>query len=118
MAVLYGADQKRAEKEMREALDFEIALANVSFNVFNIEEFAINCHYFQISLPNEKRRNASALYNPIAVKDLQKKYPYNNWVTFKYFRCFFNLFLIFFPCSLNISTQFSPKPVNSMKMKS
>lgn len=29
MAVLYGADRKRAEKEMKEALDFEIALANV-----------------------------------------------------------------------------------------
>lgn len=30
MAVLYGADRKRAEKEMREVLDFEFALANVS----------------------------------------------------------------------------------------
>lgn len=29
MAVLYGADRKRAEKEMREVLDFEFALANV-----------------------------------------------------------------------------------------
>lgn len=34
----------------------------------------------QISLPNEKRRNASALYNPFTIKELQKKYPYNNWV--------------------------------------
>jgi hypothetical protein len=30
MAVLYGADRSRAEKEMREVLDFEFALANVS----------------------------------------------------------------------------------------
>lgn len=30
MAVLYGADRKRAEKEMREVLEFEFALANVS----------------------------------------------------------------------------------------
>ncbi len=30
MAVLYGADRLRAEKEMREALEFEFALANVS----------------------------------------------------------------------------------------
>jgi membrane metallo-endopeptidase-like protein 1 len=30
MAVLYGADRTRAEKEMREVLDFEFALANVS----------------------------------------------------------------------------------------
>lgn len=29
LAVLYGADKTRAEKEMRDALDFEIALANV-----------------------------------------------------------------------------------------
>lgn len=31
MAVLYGAERTRAEKEMREVLDFEFALANVSF---------------------------------------------------------------------------------------
>jgi neprilysin len=30
MAVLYGADRERAEKEMREAFDFEVGLANVS----------------------------------------------------------------------------------------
>lgn len=30
MAVLYGADRKRAEKEMRDVLEFEFALANVS----------------------------------------------------------------------------------------
>ncbi len=30
MAVLYGANRKRAEREMREVLDFEFALANVS----------------------------------------------------------------------------------------
>jgi neprilysin len=30
MAVLYGADKERAEKEMKEAFDFEVALANVS----------------------------------------------------------------------------------------
>jgi hypothetical protein len=29
MAVLYGADRSRAEKEMRDVLDFEFALANV-----------------------------------------------------------------------------------------
>jgi hypothetical protein len=29
MAVLYGADKARAEKEMKEAFDFEVALANV-----------------------------------------------------------------------------------------
>ena len=29
MAVLYGADKSRAEKEMRDVLDLEFALANV-----------------------------------------------------------------------------------------
>lgn len=29
MAVLYGADQKRAEEDMKDALDFEIKLAKV-----------------------------------------------------------------------------------------
>lgn len=33
MAVLFGADQKRAEEEMQEVLNFEIALANVSLNL-------------------------------------------------------------------------------------
>lgn len=35
----------------------------------------------QISLPNEERRNATALYNPMTIKELQEKYPYNNWVS-------------------------------------
>ncbi|CAH1722964.1 unnamed protein product [Chironomus riparius] len=63
MAVLYGADKSRAEKEMRDVLDLEFALAN-------------------ISLPNEKRRNATALYNPITIRDLQIKYPYNDWLDY------------------------------------
>jgi hypothetical protein len=30
MAVLYGAERSRAEKEMKEVLEFEFALSNVS----------------------------------------------------------------------------------------
>jgi predicted metalloendopeptidase len=63
MAVLYGAERSRAEKEMRESLDFEFALAN-------------------ISLPSEKRRNATALYNPMTIKELQVKYPYIQWLEY------------------------------------
>lgn len=33
MAVLYGADRKRAEKEMKEVLEFEFAIANVRNSV-------------------------------------------------------------------------------------
>ena len=29
MAVLYGADRERAEKDMKEALEFETGMANV-----------------------------------------------------------------------------------------
>jgi neprilysin len=36
----------------------------------------------QISLPNEKRRNATALYNPMSLTDLQKEYPYVEWLSY------------------------------------
>lgn len=63
MAVLLGADEERAKRELMDSLNFEIALAN-------------------ISLPNEKRRNATALYNPMTVKDFQHKFPYTDWVEY------------------------------------
>lgn len=39
MAVLYGADPKRAEVEMKEALEFEIKLAKVCCEEFCFDEF-------------------------------------------------------------------------------
>lgn len=43
MAVLYGADRKRAEKEMRDVLDFEFALANVrNFRFFLVSDTQSN----------------------------------------------------------------------------
>lgn len=33
-------------------------------------------------MPNEKRRNATALYNPLVLKDVQSKYPYIPWVEY------------------------------------
>lgn len=63
MAVLYGAERDRAEIELKESPQFEMDLAN-------------------ISLPNEKRRNSSALYNPMTVAQLQTKYPYVQWVEY------------------------------------
>ena len=63
MAVILGAERSRAERELMDSLNFEMALAN-------------------ISLPNEKRRNATALYNPMSVKDFQHKYPYTDWVEY------------------------------------
>jgi neprilysin len=37
---------------------------------------------FQISLPKEERRDASALYNPLTLPELQKEYPYVDWLTY------------------------------------
>lgn len=40
MAVIYGADRARAERELLESLEFEIALANVNYS----ETFSFNLH--------------------------------------------------------------------------
>jgi len=56
MAVMLGADKDAAEKELEDALRLELKLA----------EFA---------LPREKRRNKTALYNPMPLKYVQEMYP-------------------------------------------
>lgn len=33
-------------------------------------------------MANEKRRNATALYNPFTIKELQESYPYLNWLDY------------------------------------
>lgn len=38
--------------------------------------------FFQISLPQEERRNATLLYNPTKLSDVQKEYPYVDWVDY------------------------------------
>lgn len=63
IAVKLGADRDRATRELKESLEFEIALAN-------------------ISLPNEKRRNATLLYNPYTLKELQVLFSYVPWVEY------------------------------------
>ncbi|XP_077302517.1 M13 family metallopeptidase neprilysin 2 isoform X2 [Arctopsyche grandis] len=60
IAVLLGANKERAQVELKESILFEIALAN-------------------ISLPLEKRRNATALYNPMTIKEMQQKFPSIPW---------------------------------------
>ncbi|CAH1395389.1 unnamed protein product [Nezara viridula] len=60
MAILMGAEPERAKKEMSMALDFEMLLAN-------------------ISLPMEKKRNATLLYNKMTVRELQAKFPSIPW---------------------------------------
>ena len=56
IAVLLGADQTLAEKDMTEVLDLELQVA-------------------EISLPKEERRNKSVLYNLVPIKDLSSLYP-------------------------------------------
>ncbi|KAF5280980.1 hypothetical protein FQR65_LT14904 [Abscondita terminalis] len=63
IAVLFGAEKKQAIKELKQSLEFEIKLAN-------------------ISLPNEKRRNATLLYNPMTVFDLQNKFSSIPWMEY------------------------------------
>ncbi|XP_049822741.1 neprilysin-2 isoform X3 [Aethina tumida] len=60
IAVIFGADREKAKTELRESLEFEMKLAN-------------------ISLPSEKRRNATSLYNPMTIDDLQKNFPSIPW---------------------------------------
>ncbi|XP_039280391.1 neprilysin-2 [Nilaparvata lugens] len=65
IAVLYGADKNVAKTELKKSLDFEINLANMS-------------------LPLEERRNATKLYNPMTLPELQQKFPSIPWT--EYFR--------------------------------
>eukprot|EP00096_Caligus_rogercresseyi_P012738 TRINITY_DN5436_c0_g1_i1.p2 TRINITY_DN5436_c0_g1~~TRINITY_DN5436_c0_g1_i1.p2 ORF type:complete len:590 (-),score=128.56 TRINITY_DN5436_c0_g1_i1:3851-5620(-) len=62
-AVLFGASHERAAIDMREVLEFEMKLAN-------------------FSLPREKRRNATKLYNPMTIKDLTQLDPYTPWLKY------------------------------------
>ncbi|XP_034935732.1 neprilysin-2-like isoform X2 [Chelonus insularis] len=60
IAIILGAEPERAKAELMESLLFEMKLAN-------------------ISLPVEKRRNATLLYNPMTVAELSKVYPSIPW---------------------------------------
>ncbi|XP_076662918.1 M13 family metallopeptidase neprilysin 2 isoform X4 [Andrena cerasifolii] len=60
ISAILGADKNRSKSELKESLEFEMKLAN-------------------ISLPNEKRRNATLLYNPMTVQELSKTYPSIPW---------------------------------------
>ncbi|XP_026684876.1 neprilysin-2-like [Diaphorina citri] len=63
IAVLMGANREAAVEELTESLNFEIALA-------------------KISLPLEERRNATKLYNPMKITELQERYPSIPWTEY------------------------------------
>lgn len=39
-------------------------------------------HWFQNSLARSERRNASNLYHPVSIRELQESYPYLNWLDY------------------------------------
>ncbi|XP_034115605.1 neprilysin-2-like [Drosophila albomicans] len=63
IAVLFGAKKDEAKKQLLQSLEFEIALANISW-------------------PIEKRHNYSELYNLRTPQQLQAAYPYVDWVDY------------------------------------
>ncbi|CAH2034230.1 unnamed protein product, partial [Iphiclides podalirius] len=63
IAVQLGAERSRAEVELKVSLQFEMKLAN-------------------ISLPLEKRRNATSLYNPMTIAELERTFPTIPWLTY------------------------------------
>jgi len=62
-AIYFGAEPQVAEFQMRKALELELKLA-------------------EISLPREKRRNKTALYNPMTVTKASELYPSLPWVEY------------------------------------
>ncbi|KAB0797723.1 hypothetical protein PPYR_08716 [Photinus pyralis] len=63
VAVIFGAERKFAEYELEVMIRFRGELAN-------------------ITLPPEERRNETALYNPMTIRELQERYPSIKWVEF------------------------------------
>jgi len=65
LAVLFGADRSFAEEEMKQVLNFEIALA-------------------EITTTSEERREIENFYNPMNLTELQEKYDYqgHEWLNF------------------------------------
>jgi len=63
VAVLLGAERTVAEKELKASLLFEIELAHAS-------------------KPREERRNATRLYNPMMIRDLEKYAPMVPWLDY------------------------------------
>ena len=56
IAVLFGADKQRAEKEMKAALQLEIKLAN-------------------LTMTEEQKKNASAVNNVMPLSEVQRLFP-------------------------------------------
>lgn len=74
---------------MRDALEFETQLANVSGKLFRVMHMVADAYLFdfvlmflQFSLPREERRNVTKLYNPMTISELQEKFPSIPWLEY------------------------------------
>ncbi|XP_060595469.1 neprilysin-4-like [Ruditapes philippinarum] len=63
VAILFGASNAVAKKDMRDVINFEIKLAN-------------------LTTPQEHRRDSEALYNKMTLKDLQNQIPKFDWIKY------------------------------------
>ena len=64
VAILLGADPDRAKEELRESLQFEIRLA-------------------EISIPREKRRDATKFYHPVELGNMSEIAPFiSDWTEY------------------------------------
>ncbi|XP_022344016.2 neprilysin-like [Crassostrea virginica] len=61
VAMMFGADEAQARKDMREMVELEIELAN-------------------ITIPQDQRRDGEELYNRMTIKELHDKIPEFDWL--------------------------------------
>ncbi|XP_021361073.1 membrane metallo-endopeptidase-like 1 isoform X2 [Mizuhopecten yessoensis] len=63
LAKAFGANQATAEQQMKEMVDFEIKIAN-------------------LTMPSDQRRNADKLYNKMTIATLKQRYPQFQWMDY------------------------------------
>ncbi|XP_033763934.1 neprilysin-1-like isoform X2 [Pecten maximus] len=63
LAKAFGADSTSAEQQIREMVDFEIKIAN-------------------LTMPSDQRRNADKLYNKMTIGTLKRRYPQFKWMDY------------------------------------
>lgn len=80
---LFGPSIDRAviESKMAEVLDFEYKLASVRIFI-NAELFFLIKILPQVSLSREERRDATKLYNPMSIAQIQANHSYIQWLPY------------------------------------
>lgn len=80
VSVELGAQKFRSNKELNESLEFEIQLASVSR--IKTQVYCDTNWLLKLALPEEERRNYSALYNPMTIKELQQNFKTIDWLDY------------------------------------